>query len=57
MREKFVSDFHDCLRKSGIDEGVFIEAIKYLAQEYEEKALRAKTNKDISERKMEKQES
>jgi len=52
MREKFLPEYHDCLRKAGIDEALFIDAIKYLVQEYQEKVLRGKTNQDITKREM-----
>jgi hypothetical protein len=48
MREKFVPEFHDCLRKAGIDEDKFMEIMKSLVQEYEKKALRERANQDNS---------
>ena len=51
MREKFVPDFHESLKKAGIDESLFIEAMTDLVHEYEEKkARKEKANMDISRR-------
>lgn len=48
MRGKFVPDFHDCLRKAGIDEDKFMEIMKCFVQEYEKNALRERVNQEES---------
>lgn len=49
MREKFVLDFHECLSKSGIDEKTFIEVIKFLFREYEEKGVSERSSERLNE--------
>jgi hypothetical protein len=48
MREKFVPDFHECISKSGLDEEMFTELMKYVCREYEEK-MKGKASKNNCE--------
>lgn len=48
MRANFIPEFHDCLKKAGIDEVQFIKIMKCLVPENEEKTLRPKMDQDIS---------